>query len=57
MPVQLLAGELDAKFVGIAKHMAMKIPHSQLRILPQAGHATHFEQPQAFVAAVDCEVI
>ncbi|MFB3137268.1 MAG: alpha/beta fold hydrolase, partial [Nitrospirales bacterium] len=31
-----------------AKFMAEKIPHSRLEIIPNAGHASNLEQPEAF---------
>ena len=51
-PTRLLAGEQDAKFVAIARRMAAAVPRSQLHIVSDAGHCTHFEQPDAFVACV-----
>ncbi len=50
MPTLLLAGELDAKFVAIARRMAAAMPQSLLCVIPGAGHTTHLEQPEAFVA-------
>ncbi|MBX3051961.1 MAG: 2-succinyl-6-hydroxy-2,4-cyclohexadiene-1-carboxylate synthase [Caldilineaceae bacterium] len=52
MPVLLMAGEEDAKFVAIARQMAEYIPHAQLVIVPQAGHTIHAEQPSVFRQAV-----
>lgn len=48
MPVLLLAGAEDAKFVEIARQMAARIPQAQLAIIPDAGHTIHLEQPAAF---------
>jgi 2-succinyl-6-hydroxy-2,4-cyclohexadiene-1-carboxylate synthase len=48
----LLAGAQDAKFVAIARRMAAAIPQSQLHIISDAGHSTHFEQPASFVAHI-----
>jgi 2-succinyl-6-hydroxy-2,4-cyclohexadiene-1-carboxylate synthase len=45
MPVLLLAGELDEKFVAINQEMAALIPGAQLEIVPGAGHAIHLERP------------
>ena len=52
MLIRLLAGEQDAKFVEIARRMTVAIPQSQLHIISDAGHSTHFEQPESFVAHV-----
>ncbi|MDX2170160.1 MAG: 2-succinyl-6-hydroxy-2,4-cyclohexadiene-1-carboxylate synthase [Deltaproteobacteria bacterium] len=52
MPVLLLAGGLDAKFTGIARAMRARIPRAALRIVADAGHAVHLEQPQAYREAV-----
>lgn len=48
LPVLLLAGELDHKFVSINQQMAAQIPHCQLEIIPQAGHTVHWERPYQF---------
>lgn len=48
MPVLLLAGAEDEKFVAINRQMATAIPHAQLRIVPGAGHTVHLEQPDHF---------
>jgi 2-succinyl-6-hydroxy-2,4-cyclohexadiene-1-carboxylate synthase len=47
MPVLLIAGELDTKYVDIAQRMAAAIPHARVEIVPGAGHACHLEQPAA----------
>jgi len=52
LPVLLLAGELDSKFVTLAQQMAAHLPHAQLRLIPSAGHTIHLEQPSAWVEAV-----
>lgn len=46
MPVLLIAGELDTKYVGIAQRMAEVIPDARVEIVPGAGHACHLEQPE-----------
>ena len=48
MPVLLIAGELDGKFVEINREMAAAMSHATLRIVPGAGHAVHLERPDAF---------
>ncbi len=49
MPVVLIAGELDEKFVHINRQMAGHIPTVHLNIVPGAGHAVHLERPSAFI--------
>lgn len=55
MPVLLLAGELDTKYVEFAQQMAAAVTaHAgdvRVEIVPGAGHACHLEQPE-FVAHV-----
>ncbi|MGH2479950.1 MAG: 2-succinyl-6-hydroxy-2,4-cyclohexadiene-1-carboxylate synthase [Ktedonobacteraceae bacterium] len=51
-PTLLLAGELDGKFCQIARQMATCIPRASLRIVPDAGHTIHLEQPEAFATLV-----
>ena len=48
MPCLIMAGELDAKFAGIARAMTAAIAGSALAIVPGAGHTIHLEQPAAF---------
>ena len=52
IPVLLIAGELDTKFMAIARSMAQALPRSQLRIVPGAGHAVHLERPEDFDSLV-----
>ena len=46
MPVLLIAGELDTKYVAVAKRMAEQIADARVEIVPGAGHACHLEQPE-----------
>jgi 2-succinyl-6-hydroxy-2,4-cyclohexadiene-1-carboxylate synthase len=46
MPVLLIAGELDTKYVDIAHRMATTIPDARVEIVTGAGHACHLEQPE-----------
>jgi 2-succinyl-6-hydroxy-2,4-cyclohexadiene-1-carboxylate synthase len=48
VPTLLIAGELDAKFVGIARAMAERLPNARLALVREAGHAVHLEQPELF---------
>jgi 2-succinyl-6-hydroxy-2,4-cyclohexadiene-1-carboxylate synthase len=46
MPVLLLVGELDAKYVDIAERMAERITDVRVEVVSGAGHACHLEQPE-----------
>jgi 2-succinyl-6-hydroxy-2,4-cyclohexadiene-1-carboxylate synthase len=52
LPVLMLTGELDAKFVGIGRQMYDLLPDAQLVVMPDAGHTVHLEQPAMFQTAV-----
>jgi 2-succinyl-6-hydroxy-2,4-cyclohexadiene-1-carboxylate synthase len=47
MPVLVVAGELDMKYVYIAHRMAERIPDVRVEIVPGAGHACQLERPEA----------
>jgi 2-succinyl-6-hydroxy-2,4-cyclohexadiene-1-carboxylate synthase len=44
----IMAGELDTKFVDIARRMAAAIGGSRLAVVAGAGHTVHLEQQEAF---------
>jgi 2-succinyl-6-hydroxy-2,4-cyclohexadiene-1-carboxylate synthase len=46
MPVQLIVGEKDSKFIRINQTMNRDIKESQLNIIPDAGHRVHIDQPE-----------
>ena len=48
IPVLLMAGALDRKFVGIAGQMGIRIADATLSVIPEAGHAVHLERPSEF---------
>lgn len=52
MPTLLIAGELDAKYVELARMMERVMPNARAVIVPAAGHTVHLEQPETFSAAV-----
>lgn len=52
MPVTLLAGERDMKFIALAQEMAARIPRASVTVVPGAGHAVHLERPDAVVEAL-----
>jgi 2-succinyl-6-hydroxy-2,4-cyclohexadiene-1-carboxylate synthase len=48
LPVLLVAGELDDKFVAIAQEMAAELSRVRLEIVPDAGHTVHLERPDYY---------
>jgi 2-succinyl-6-hydroxy-2,4-cyclohexadiene-1-carboxylate synthase len=52
MPVLVVAGERDEKFVALAHRLAGAIPGADLAIVGGAGHTVHLEQPDAFLRVV-----
>ncbi|HWJ06198.1 MAG TPA: 2-succinyl-6-hydroxy-2,4-cyclohexadiene-1-carboxylate synthase [Steroidobacteraceae bacterium] len=52
VPVLLVAGALDERFVAHAQDLARRLPRAELHTIPDAGHAAHVEQPEAFAAVV-----
>ena len=50
MPVLIVAGQMDTKFVELANQMAVSIGrHAQLKIVANSGHTPHLEQPEQFL--------
>ena len=52
IPLLLLVGELDAKFIQINQQMAQVCKFSQLEIIPNCGHNIHFENPNIFTKKI-----
>lgn len=52
VPVQLITGERDAKFRGIAERMQRALPDCRLAVVPDAGHLVHVEKPELFATIV-----
>ncbi len=51
MPVLVVAGALDAKFVDLGERLASCIgPNATFVTVPNAGHTAHLEQPDEFLA-------
>ncbi|MBM7600726.1 2-succinyl-6-hydroxy-2,4-cyclohexadiene-1-carboxylate synthase [Virgibacillus halotolerans] len=48
IPVLLLAGAYDDKFIQINRSMNTRLPNSTLEIIEQSGHAIHVEQSEIF---------
>src|SRR5205814_2225978 len=47
VPVTLVVGERDHKFVAIARAMAERIADAEIVVADGAGHAVHLERPEA----------
>jgi 2-succinyl-6-hydroxy-2,4-cyclohexadiene-1-carboxylate synthase len=52
MPVVVLAGERDAKYVALGRRLAEALPAARLEVVPDAGHALALEAPAAVAAAL-----
>jgi 2-succinyl-6-hydroxy-2,4-cyclohexadiene-1-carboxylate synthase len=52
MPVLVMAGEHDTKFMAIGRRMADIIPDATLAVIGGAGHAVHLERPAQTCAAI-----
>lgn len=48
MPVLLISGGLDEKYVALGRQMNAHIPRSLWKIIPASGHTSHLEQPEFF---------
>lgn len=46
IPVLLIVGALDTKYVDIARRMVEQLPDARVEVLDGAGHACHLEQPE-----------
>jgi 2-succinyl-6-hydroxy-2,4-cyclohexadiene-1-carboxylate synthase len=53
LPVLLLAGALDEKYVAAGERMASLLPNGAFAAVPAAGHAPQLEQPQAVAGEID----
>lgn len=49
----LITGELDTKFTDINKNIVNQFPDAEHRIVKNAGHNTHMEEPKRFVEIVN----
>jgi pimeloyl-ACP methyl ester carboxylesterase len=52
VPVLLVAGALDVRFVAAAHELARSLRRAEVCVIRDAGHAAHLEQPEAFQRAV-----
>jgi 3-oxoadipate enol-lactonase len=51
-PVLVVVGEQDDPFLDPSRAMAESIPGARLVVVPDAGHSPQFENPEAWVAAI-----
>jgi 2-succinyl-6-hydroxy-2,4-cyclohexadiene-1-carboxylate synthase len=49
VPVQLIVGQADSRYVAIAERMRHGLPRAELAVLAEAGHTAHLDQPDAFL--------
>jgi 2-succinyl-6-hydroxy-2,4-cyclohexadiene-1-carboxylate synthase len=52
VPSLFIAGALDERYAAMAPRLTATVPGAEQRIVPDAGHAVHLEQPAAFAAIV-----
>lgn len=48
IPVLIIVGEKDQKFLDLGKRMATLFPNCQLHVMKNVGHSAHAEDPQQF---------
>ena len=53
LPILLLAGALDEKYVSAGERMAALLPRGKFAAIPGAGHAPQLEDPDAVASAID----
>ncbi|MGF1589848.1 MAG: 2-succinyl-6-hydroxy-2,4-cyclohexadiene-1-carboxylate synthase [Pleurocapsa sp.] len=49
IPILLIVGALDTKFIAINQQIASLCPQASLKVVQNSGHNIHFEQPAKFV--------
>ena len=52
VPALVMAGELDERFVALARSMAASLPEAHLSIVPDTGHSVPVESPERLVSAM-----
>ncbi|MFG6117529.1 2-succinyl-6-hydroxy-2,4-cyclohexadiene-1-carboxylate synthase [Halobacillus sp. MO56] len=52
LPVQLVVGAWDKKFLAINQAMEKTLPQAKLNVVKEAGHAVHVEHPEFFAEIV-----
>lgn len=53
LPVFLITGEIDQKFVDIAREMTLYLPNVTAQTVKNVGHAIHVENPALFATMVE----
>lgn len=53
LPICLIVGAEDEKFVRLNEQMDMRCHNSVYHLVPEAGHAVHLEQPELFSDIVE----
>lgn len=53
IPVLLISGEEDEKFVSIHKQMENKIPDTDSRVISRAAHRVHLDQPELLIKEIE----
>ena len=53
LPVFLITGELDTKFVNISREMERNFPNVRHETIEHAGHAIHVEKPAIFATMIE----
>ncbi|MBI4765721.1 MAG: alpha/beta fold hydrolase [Deltaproteobacteria bacterium] len=48
VPVLVVVGALDSPFLAASDYMASKVPGALKAVIPDAGHASNIDQPEAF---------
>lgn len=52
MPVDLVVGGRDEKFLAVAERMVGSLPQGRLHLIPNSGHAAHLERPDAVAGVI-----
>ncbi|MGZ4689232.1 MAG: alpha/beta fold hydrolase [Acidimicrobiia bacterium] len=52
-PALVIVGEQDKPFVGVSRDMADTMPGAELVVIPDAGHSPQFENPSAWLRALE----
>jgi 2-succinyl-6-hydroxy-2,4-cyclohexadiene-1-carboxylate synthase len=53
MPVTVVVGSRDEKFVGFAEEYRARLPHADVRVIDGAGHGLPREAPRELAALID----
>jgi 2-succinyl-6-hydroxy-2,4-cyclohexadiene-1-carboxylate synthase len=56
LPIRLIVGALDSKFIGINQKMLPHCQNATLSVVPNCGHAVHFEQPHVFAELLNAHL-